>query len=472
VPKVVIEETNARIETLGGKPCKGTKTKPATCSTQLLGITKASVQSSSFISAASFQETTKVLTEAALSGKVDNLVGLKENVILGHLIPAGTGFQSFQNSDVQYNMDAMEEVAARPQATLESSFPLLDDSATAMAGEGGSSTAAPVVDGSNDLMAAMAGTDIMSQLGAELGVEANAGIVQNAPSATPTPARAPTGGDDLTMIEGVGPKIADILRSSGIASFTMLSVTSPDRIRELLAEEGGSFVNHDPTTWPDQAQLAANGEWDKLRAWQDVLVGGREPDASSATPVEAASPAVEEPAAPTDDLTKIEGIGPKIAEALNNSGVTSFAQMAAMSSQDIKDILTNSDGTFGNHDSTTWPQQAAMADAGEWDKLQVWQDELDGGKVVAPAEPTEPDDLTKVEGIGPKVCELLIAAGVPTFKKLSETSPEAIKEILAGGGGMIATMDPTTWPDQAKMAHAGEWDKLQAWQDELDGGKL
>ena len=62
VPKVVIEETNARIETLGGKPCKGTKTKSATCSTQLLGITKASVQSSSFISAASFQETTKVLT--------------------------------------------------------------------------------------------------------------------------------------------------------------------------------------------------------------------------------------------------------------------------------------------------------------------------------------------------------------------------------------------------------------------------
>jgi DNA-directed RNA polymerase subunit beta' len=54
------------------------------------------VQSSSFISAASFQETTKVLTEAALAGKVDHLVGLKENVILGHLIPAGTGFRTFQ----------------------------------------------------------------------------------------------------------------------------------------------------------------------------------------------------------------------------------------------------------------------------------------------------------------------------------------------------------------------------------------
>jgi DNA-directed RNA polymerase subunit beta' len=57
----------------------------------LLGITKASLQTRSFISAASFQETTRVLTEAAVSGRVDNLIGLKENVIVGRLIPAGTG---------------------------------------------------------------------------------------------------------------------------------------------------------------------------------------------------------------------------------------------------------------------------------------------------------------------------------------------------------------------------------------------
>ena len=203
-----------------------------------------------------------------------------------------------------------------------------------------------------------------------------------------------------------------------------------------------------------------------MRAWQDVLVGGREPGVESTSPV---APAVEEPAAPADDLTKVEGIGPKIAEALNNAGVTSFAQMASMTSQAIKDILTNSDGTFGNHDSTTWPQQAAMAAEGRWDELQAWQDELDGGKVVTPA---EPDDLTKIEGIGPKVCELLIQAGIPTFQKLAEATPESIKEILVGAEGMIANMDPATWPDQAKMAAAGEWEKLQAWQDELDGGRL
>ena len=466
VPKVVIEETNARIETLGGKVCKGTKTKPATCSTQLLGITKASVQSSSFISAASFQETTKVLTEAALSGKIDNLVGLKENVILGHLIPAGTGFRTFQDSDVQYNMEAMEEVAARPQVTLESSFPLLEDGAPAADAGGGS--AVPTADGGGDLLAALSAADSGAQMGADGGAQV-AGLVADAPAAAPAPARAPAGGDDLTMIEGVGPKIADVLRSSGIASFTMLSVTSADRIRELLAEEGGSFANHDPTTWPDQAQMAANGEWDKLRAWQDVLVGGRAPGADAAAAPAVAEPVVEEPAASSDDLTKIEGIGPKIAEALGNAGVNSFTEMAAMSSQAIKDILTNSDGTFGNHDSTTWPQQAGMAAEGKWDELKAWQDELDGGKVVASA---EPDDLTKIEGIGPKVAELLNAAGIATFQQLSAASPESIKEILASAGGMMATMDPTTWPEQAKLAAAGDWEKLQAWQDELDGGKM
>ena len=66
------------------------------------------MQSDSFISAASFQETTKVLTEAALAGKVDYLVGLKENVILGHLVPAGTGFHTHQEAEVRLNAQALE----------------------------------------------------------------------------------------------------------------------------------------------------------------------------------------------------------------------------------------------------------------------------------------------------------------------------------------------------------------------------
>ena len=131
VPREAFEQANMQIEGLGGTPAKGKKPKPATASTQLLGITKASVQSSSFISAASFQETTKVLTEAALAGKVDKLVGLKENVILGHLIPAGTGFRTFQESEVSYRREALEDLVNRGTAAMEEEFPLLQQSSSA-----------------------------------------------------------------------------------------------------------------------------------------------------------------------------------------------------------------------------------------------------------------------------------------------------------------------------------------------------
>ena len=81
--------------------------RPATGKRVLLGITKASLATDSFLSAASFQETTRVLTEAAIKGKEDDLVGLKENVIIGKLIPAGTGMKKYQ--DLHISTEKKEE---------------------------------------------------------------------------------------------------------------------------------------------------------------------------------------------------------------------------------------------------------------------------------------------------------------------------------------------------------------------------
>ncbi|UCF33941.1 MAG: DNA-directed RNA polymerase subunit beta' [Phycisphaerales bacterium] len=99
--KSELVEINEEVEAGGGEPAKGKRPKPASAATLLLGITKASLSSESFISSASFQETTKVLTEAALCGAVDELRGLKENVILGHLIPAGSGFHRYLNMRIK-----------------------------------------------------------------------------------------------------------------------------------------------------------------------------------------------------------------------------------------------------------------------------------------------------------------------------------------------------------------------------------
>jgi len=114
VSKEAFEEERTRLDTEGKRPPSFVPPTPATCSVVLLGITKAAVQSDSFISAASFQETTKVLTEAALAGKVDYLVGLKENVILGHLVPAGTGFHTHHEAEVRIHPAALEGMAPPP----------------------------------------------------------------------------------------------------------------------------------------------------------------------------------------------------------------------------------------------------------------------------------------------------------------------------------------------------------------------
>ena len=99
---MVFQKENSRVIKKGGKPALATPL--------LLGITKASLTTESFISAASFQETTRVLTDAAASGKKDELFGLKENVIVGHLIPAGTGFHSHREIELAKTVkDAKEE---------------------------------------------------------------------------------------------------------------------------------------------------------------------------------------------------------------------------------------------------------------------------------------------------------------------------------------------------------------------------
>ncbi len=106
-----VREANLKAEAAGKEIAKTKKARPATGRTLLLGITKAALSSDSFLSGASFQESTKVLTEASLKGAVDDLFGLKENVLLGHLIPAGTGFRPYQAMSAQ--------VIGAPAATMD-----------------------------------------------------------------------------------------------------------------------------------------------------------------------------------------------------------------------------------------------------------------------------------------------------------------------------------------------------------------
>jgi large subunit ribosomal protein L17 len=132
----------------------------------------------------------------------------------------------------------------------------------------------------------------------------------------------------------------------------------------------------------NEMMLEAKKKSEKKSGSKRTRRGRRSSGASKAAPEAAkGTETKKEEAKPSaDDLTKVEGIGPKAAEAFNAAGINSFVDLAAKSADDLKEILDAAEGKFGGMDPGTWPEQAKLAAEGKWDELKKWQDELDGGK--------------------------------------------------------------------------------------------
>lgn len=190
----------------------------------------------------------------------------------------------------------------------------------------------------------------------------------------------------------------------------------------------------------------------------------------------------------TDNLQIIEGIGPKMEEILRENGVKDFETLENMTPSDIRAILDKYGDKYKIIDPSTWSHQAAMAKNRNWEGLIQLQKSLDTGRGDTAGEDTDSklekflikagvlrkwtqDDLKAVEGIGPKIEELLHNAGIKTWQQLSECSVERIQEILTAAGPRYQLADPGTWPQQARLAAEGKWDELQALQDSLTGGR-
>jgi predicted flap endonuclease-1-like 5' DNA nuclease len=220
------------------------------------------------------------------------------------------------------------------------------------------------------------------------------------------------GADDLEIIEGIGPKIAELLRNAGIRTFAQLADTPTARIQSILDAGGGQYRIANPGTWAEQADLAARNRWTTLRQLQDVLDAGVRVDSqarSAATAGELAALKQQlaerdaellrlrqgEPAdhaaakaagfslkgkgGAVDDLEIIEGIGPKIAGLLNDAGVTRFFQLAAMQPAQIQPILDAAGPAFKLARPDTWPEQAGLAARNQWVALKALQDALNAG---------------------------------------------------------------------------------------------
>ncbi|GJM32655.1 MAG: hypothetical protein DHS20C18_16560 [Saprospiraceae bacterium] len=188
-----------------------------------------------------------------------------------------------------------------------------------------------------------------------------------------------------------------------------------------------------------------------------------------------------------DNLQIIEGVGPKISKLLTAGGFSTWAAVAGAKYDDLKKVLDDAGPKYRIHDPKSWPKQAELANTGQWTELINYQKFLDTGrenkgdfdtpskveKLIAKlmGYSNNPEDLKIIEGVGPKIEQLMKDAGIKTWADVAASSIERLQEILEKAGDRYRLADPTTWPKQADLAASGKWDDLKEYQDYLSGGK-
>lgn len=188
--------------------------------------------------------------------------------------------------------------------------------------------------------------------------------------------------DNFQIIEGIGPKVNQVLIAAGYRTWSELSQASADDLRRHLSEAGKRFALCDPTSWPHQAKLAAAGDWDELIRYQKFTDGGRETTGDFETPSKFEKLAAKKLGFSSNnpnDLKVVEGIGPKIEGLLKEGGVSTWQELADADVNRLQEILTAAGPRYKLAVPRTWPQQAQLAANGEWGALKSLQDNLRSG---------------------------------------------------------------------------------------------
>ena len=189
----------------------------------------------------------------------------------------------------------------------------------------------------------------------------------------------------------------------------------------------------------------------------------------------------------SDNLQVIEGIGPKIEGLLHDAGIKNWGELANTSQARLQEILDAAGSNYRMADPKSWPEQARLADAGEWEKLVEYQQFLDTGRETTgdfqnPSKiqklfmktagfSNNPENLRIIEGIGPKIEGLLKNAGIQTWSDLANAGEDRLRQILSDAGDRYRLANPSSWSEQARLAADGKWAELKSYQDFLDGGK-
>jgi predicted flap endonuclease-1-like 5' DNA nuclease len=184
------------------------------------------------------------------------------------------------------------------------------------------------------------------------------------PEAETAPEAAPSGGrDDLTQLSGIGPRVAEALAAAGITTYASLAQVNEPQLRHAL-HASDMTPPAGVGSWPMQASYAARGDWQGLMRYNQKRSGATQ--SRSTAP---AAPTA--PASPPDDLTQIKGIGPRVAAALADANVTTYAQLERVDTAQLRSVLA-SRGILPPGALDSWAAQAAYAGRGDWEGLAAY----------------------------------------------------------------------------------------------------
>ncbi len=162
-----------------------------------------------------------------------------------------------------------------------------------------------------------------------------------------------------------------------------------------------------------------------------------------------------------DDLKLISGVGPALEKKLNELGIFTFEQVSEFDAEMVQEVNDAIEFFPGRVQRDDWVGQAK----------KLHQTKMSNPSALNTKNPSNPEDLKIVEGVGPKIEQLLKNGGVKTWRDLAGTSVDRLKSILDAAGDRYRIHDPSTWPEQAQLAADGDWEKLKEYQDFLDGGR-
>ena len=307
----------------------------------------------------------------------------------------------------------------------------------------------------------------------------------------------------LQVIEGIGPKMEQVLKENGISNWSALAASSGADLKVILDKYGDKYKIINPHDWPQQARFAMNGDWNGLVSAQKddgsqskaekMLDTGKYPKAEKMMDT-GENPKAEKQSSWADinmsngHLQVIEGIGPKMEGVLKENGISNWSALAASSGADLKVILDKYGDKYKIIDPNDWPQQARFAMNGDWNGLVSAQKDdgspskaekmldtgkypkaekmQDTGKSTAEKQSGWTDinmshgHLQVIEGIGPKMEGVLKENGISNWSALAGTSGAGLKVILDKYGDKYKIIDPNDWPRQARFAMNGDWNGL------------